>query len=66
MGGYNTFSARGYGGQFVFCVPELDIVVVTTASGNAIGVDDPIDPFQYTRLLDLIEHNVLGAVISDS
>jgi CubicO group peptidase (beta-lactamase class C family) len=64
MGGYDTFSARGYGGQFVFCIPELDIVVVTTASGNAIGVDDPIYPFQYTRILELIEHNVLASVIS--
>jgi CubicO group peptidase (beta-lactamase class C family) len=30
--GYDTCFAWGYGGQYVFVVPELDMVIVTTAS----------------------------------
>ena len=29
--GYSMFNANGYGGQFIFCIPELELVVVTTA-----------------------------------
>ncbi len=32
VGGYDTCFAWGYGGQYVFVVPALDLVVVTTAS----------------------------------
>jgi CubicO group peptidase (beta-lactamase class C family) len=65
MLGYDTFSARGYGGQFVFCVPELDVVVVTTASGNSIP-PEIYYPNQYPRLLELIEQNVLASVIPEN
>jgi CubicO group peptidase (beta-lactamase class C family) len=34
LGDYITSSARGLGGQFIYCVPELDMVVVTTATGS--------------------------------
>lgn len=34
MAGYATFYAWGYGGQFVFVVPDLDLVVVTTSDPN--------------------------------
>ena len=34
MAGHATFYAWGYGGQFVFLVPDLDLVVVTTSSSN--------------------------------
>jgi CubicO group peptidase (beta-lactamase class C family) len=30
--GYDTCFAWGYGGQYVFVVPELDLVIVTTSS----------------------------------
>jgi CubicO group peptidase (beta-lactamase class C family) len=34
LGGYPTFYAWGYGGQFIFLVPALDLVVVTTSSST--------------------------------
>ena len=30
-GGHHTFSARGYGGQFIYVVPDLDLVTVVTS-----------------------------------
>lgn len=32
-----AFLAWGYGGQFVFCVPDLDLVVVTSSRGDVYG-----------------------------
>ena len=32
-----VFYAWGYGGQFIFCVPDLDLVVVTTSSITSDG-----------------------------
>jgi CubicO group peptidase (beta-lactamase class C family) len=34
LGGYQTYYAWGYGGQFVFVTPDLDLVVVTTSSSE--------------------------------
>lgn len=34
LGGQQTFYAWGYGGQFIFLVPALDLVVVTTSSST--------------------------------
>jgi CubicO group peptidase (beta-lactamase class C family) len=38
MNDYITFSARGLGGQNILCIPELDMVIVTTASGSIFGI----------------------------
>ena len=59
MRGYTSFSARGLGGQFIFCFPELDMVVVTTATGSIFDTY----PGQYEGILDLIEYNILGSII---
>jgi CubicO group peptidase (beta-lactamase class C family) len=37
LGGHNTCFAWGYGGQYAFVVPDLDLVIVSTASTD---VDD--------------------------
>ena len=37
MAGYPVFYAWGYGGQFIFCVPELELVVVATSSISSDG-----------------------------
>ena len=29
--GYDTFRAQGYGGQLIYVIPELDLVVVITS-----------------------------------
>ncbi len=34
MAGHATYYAWGYGGQFIFLVPDLDLAVVTTSSSN--------------------------------
>lgn len=35
LGGYDIFFAAGKGGQFIITVPELEMVVVTTADGDS-------------------------------
>jgi CubicO group peptidase (beta-lactamase class C family) len=32
--GYDTFRAQGYGGQLIYVIPELDLVVVITSDPN--------------------------------
>jgi CubicO group peptidase (beta-lactamase class C family) len=44
VSGYYTFSARGLGGQYIFCIPELDMVVVTTATGSLFDFNPDQQP----------------------
>jgi CubicO group peptidase (beta-lactamase class C family) len=41
-GDYRTFHARGYGGQFIYVVPDLDLVVVITSEPETSGLDPKI------------------------
>ena len=34
LGGHQTYYAWGYGGQFIFLVPELELVIVATSSSK--------------------------------
>lgn len=57
MAGHTTDFAWGFGGQYIFVVPDLDLVVVTTSS-VALGSDRR----EYRQsLFDLIETEVIGA-----
>ncbi|MHA2274855.1 MAG: serine hydrolase domain-containing protein [Candidatus Kariarchaeaceae archaeon] len=56
--GYETFSARGLGGQNIFGVPELDMVIVTTATGTVFDEY----PDQYTRMISVVEDHIIPAV----
>ena len=38
-GEHRTFSARGYGGQLIYVVPDLDLVAVVTSDPEAQGTD---------------------------
>jgi CubicO group peptidase (beta-lactamase class C family) len=40
--GHRTFTARGYGGQFIYVVPDLDLVIVITSDPDTRGVDPNI------------------------
>ena len=50
-GKFDIYSARGHGGQFIFVIPEHDMVVVTTSeSHHNAGFQKPID-FLYSDIL---------------
>jgi CubicO group peptidase (beta-lactamase class C family) len=55
LGGYRTHYAWGYGGQFIFVVPELELVVVTTSSSEVSN-----DRRTHIRTIyDLVENYVI-------
>jgi len=58
LGGQQAFYAWGYGGQFIFLVPKLDLVVVTTSS---TAVDRSRS--NHNRMVyDLVERFVIEAI----
>ncbi len=61
LSGYDTFSARGLGGQHIVCIPELDMVVVTTATGTVFDTY----PDQFIQMIQLIR-DILQAVDSNN
>ena len=58
MRNFDSFSARGLGGQFIVCFPELDMVVITTATGSLLDTY----PGQFEGMLNLIENNILKSI----
>lgn len=56
--GYESFFAWGYGGQYIFIVPELDAVVVTTSSTT---VSEERRSHRRT-IFDLLEQSILPAI----
>ena len=55
---YKVFTAIGHGGQFVLCVPDLDLVVATTAYSN-IGWEQANT--QELEILNIISTYILPA-----
>ena len=55
LAGYRTYYAWGFGGQFIFIVPTLDLVVVTTSSST---VAEERRSHRLT-LYDLVEHLII-------
>jgi CubicO group peptidase (beta-lactamase class C family) len=53
--GYESFFAWGYGGQYIFIVPELDLVVVTTSS-TAVGEERRS---HRRTIFDVLEHSII-------
>jgi CubicO group peptidase (beta-lactamase class C family) len=41
-GDHRTFRAQGYGGQFIYVVPDLDLVAVITSEPDTSGLDPQI------------------------
>ncbi len=60
QGDHDSFIAVGYGGQFVYVIPALDMVVVLTGD-----LDDLPEPFRNNRMLcqfNLVEDFIIPAV----
>ena len=54
-GKQDIYSARGHGGQFIFIIPEHNMVVVTTSEPNHnAGFQKPID-FLYSHILPALD-----------
>ena len=58
--GHDFYFANGYAGQFIFVVPELDLVVVATSSWR--GMDWNTAGAQWGGVIDVIVNGVLPAV----
>ena len=56
--GYPSFFASGRGGQFIIIIPDLDMVIVTTADGDAQAGPQFYAPFK------VIEENIVDAVVN--
>jgi CubicO group peptidase (beta-lactamase class C family) len=57
----DAFFAWGFGGQFVYCVPALKLVIVTTTDASALNYDTKGDV--EIALLELIIDRVIPAVV---
>jgi CubicO group peptidase (beta-lactamase class C family) len=58
-GPHPAFFAWGYGGQFIYVVPDLDLVVVATTNWSGLGSTAAA---QEVAVLDIIVNRVLPAV----
>lgn len=56
--GYHMFYAGGQGGQFIFCIPDLDLVVVTTASGSIFDEY----PNQLGMIFSTVKYRIIAAI----
>ncbi len=62
VGPYASYYAIGYGGQTIYVIPDLDIVLVTTARWNVPAVLGA-GPRTFSLARDLAEQFVLPAVV---
>jgi CubicO group peptidase (beta-lactamase class C family) len=60
MDGHQAYYAWGFGGQYIFIVPDLELVVVTTSSAS-LGEDRRE---HRNAVYDLVERLVIGAIAS--
>lgn len=58
MNGYKVFSAVGYGGQLVFCIPALDMIIAVCSDSN---VNSMAAGEHTTRIMNLISEYFIPA-----
>jgi CubicO group peptidase (beta-lactamase class C family) len=58
MAGYPAYYAWGYGGQFIFVLPDLELVVVTTSISDA----SPDRGGHNGRIYELVEAHIIPAI----
>lgn len=59
-GEFDYFTAWGRHGQFIFCIPEINLVAITTSE---IALDPVIIDQQEADNLDLIIHYLLPSIL---
>ena len=57
----DAYFAWGYGGQFIFVVPSLDVVVVANTDWGGLGQDTGGSNLSH-QVLDVIVNHVLAAM----
>ncbi len=63
--GHETFVGLGYGGQFIFIIPDLDMIVVATSAWDAETNPDRFK--HYLGFFDLVDNYIIPAVgVSES
>ena len=56
---YWSYHANGYGGQLVFVIPDLDLVIVTTSNPN-VPLDDCL--YQIQTCIEWIKQYIIGSI----
>ncbi len=59
---YNVFYRLGRGGQLIFCIPEIDMIIITTAHGELYDKSDEEIDNQIIAIFNLIRNYILPAV----
>lgn len=56
--GYTTISAKGWGGQFIYIIPELELIITTGASGSVSSESsgNQFDQIENIIIDDIIPH----------
>jgi CubicO group peptidase (beta-lactamase class C family) len=60
MQGHEVYSATGYAGQFIFCIPDLNIVVATSAPSDVDGRQAGI---QSNKLIEIVNDYFIPAAL---
>jgi CubicO group peptidase (beta-lactamase class C family) len=58
LGGYRTFYAWGYGGQYIYLIPDLDLTIVTTSAATV----SPDRRSHRRSLEEIVEQSIVGTV----
>jgi CubicO group peptidase (beta-lactamase class C family) len=58
--GYETYVARGYGGQFIFVIPKLKTVLVATSAWDR--ETNPNRMSHYLSFFDVVDEEIMPAI----